>query len=69
MPAKIAITDASSAIILCRVGLHAFLAGIIGDDAFSRSAMARIIEAGRYSRQVIAFARECRQENISFALP
>jgi hypothetical protein len=52
--------------LLFPVVLH--LAGM-EDEAFTRSAMARIIESGRYSRQVIALARECRQENISFALP
>lgn len=38
-------------------------------DDFCRRAMERIIENGRYSAEVITFARECRSEHISFAVP
>ena len=44
------------------------LAGL-WDDAASRRAMAEILETGRYSSRVVAFARECGKQDIGFALP
>ena len=41
----------------------------IRDDNFRRISMTRIIATGRYSRQVIASAEECRKEDLAFALP
>lgn len=41
----------------------------IKDEQFCRRTMEKIIEKGRYSSEVIEFARKCRQEHIAFALP
>jgi predicted nucleic acid-binding protein len=48
-------------VILRCAGLH--------DDESCRLAMARIVAGGRYSRDVILFARECGRQSIAFALP
>ena len=41
----------------------------IKDDDFCVEAMERIIENGRYSYDIISFAKKCSQESITFAIP
>jgi predicted nucleic acid-binding protein len=42
---------------------------LMKDDVFCHRSMEKIIATGRYSKEVITFALECRREDVAFALP
>lgn len=41
----------------------------IKDEKFCQRSMEKVIETGRYSDEVINFARDCDEEILSFAIP
>lgn len=73
------ITDDGRAARFCRKAAIPFINALLfpvvlyyagrQNDDFRRAAMGRVMEAGRYSGRIIALAKECRKEDIAFALP
>lgn len=41
----------------------------IKDEEFCCKAMERVVASGRYSREILTFARECQMKDLEFALP